>query len=185
MNVSHSRSSKRTLTQWLHLLATGGRPPLLKFSAIECLIQRFHFHSALGNAVWIMGNATSEHSQPCKVVLRSVPQNLYRDCKDTLLCTRVHQILMRINEIRKSKPAWLSIPQLSLVRPPYGGWLSVEAWHKDSKKFRDCQMRNVLWKNLLIGNVKVFAGNKWADLPNYAKLCQVIDAQNIESFSCL
>ena len=46
-------------------------------------------------------------------------------------------------------------------------------------------MRNVPQKNLLIGNVKVFAGNKWADLPNCAKLRQMVDAQNIESSSCL
>lgn len=57
---SHSRSSKLTLTWWLHLLATGGRPPLQNRFVIKIWIKWWCIAEPLPAAGLNMGCPTSE-----------------------------------------------------------------------------------------------------------------------------
>ena len=89
---------------------------------------------------------------------------------------------IRKNEVWESESGWPSLPRFSCVRPLSWGWMSVEAWYKDSKNFRDCQIRADHRKNLHSGNVKVFALYRCVCLPNRAKMRQASETQKFERF---
>lgn len=67
---SHSRSSKLTLTWWLHLLATGGRPPLQNRFVIKMWIKWWCIAEPLPAAGLNMGCPTSEDSLHIARLLR-------------------------------------------------------------------------------------------------------------------
>lgn len=118
MKLSHSRSSKRTITLCVQALATSGRPPLLKFSAIECLIQRFHSHFqpvATQFGRW--------WTRLCSV------HNLARLIwvTEMILCyVHVDISFYKKNEVWESESNWHSLHPFSCVRPHFWGWMSME-----------------------------------------------------------